>query len=40
MHPFIHSFNPAIAPPRETGPSAEIFRTLAGYVSVSSVKIG
>ena len=33
MHPFINSFNQAIAPPWETRTDYEIFQTLAGYVS-------
>ncbi|MEA5154160.1 nitrate reductase subunit alpha [Raineyella sp.] len=33
MHPFIHSFNPAIAPPWESRTDYEVFRDLAGAVS-------
>lgn len=33
MHPFLHSFNPAIAPPWETRTDFEVFRTLAGLVA-------
>ena len=33
MHPYLHSFNPAIAPPWESRTDFEIFRTLAGEVS-------
>ena len=33
MHPFINSFNQAIAPPWEARTDYEIFQTLAGYVS-------
>lgn len=33
MHPYIHSFNRAIAPPWESRTDYEIFRTLAGHVA-------
>ena len=38
MHPFIHSFNPAIAPPWETRTDYEVFQTLAGVVSEMAKK--
>ena len=33
MHPFVHSFNPAIAPPWQTRTDFDIFVTLAKAVS-------
>ena len=38
MHPFIHSFNPAIAPPWQTKTDFDIFHTLARKISELSVK--
>jgi nitrate reductase alpha subunit len=33
MHPFVHSFNPAIAPPWETRTDFDVFHTIAGDFS-------
>ena len=38
MHPFIHSFNPAIAPPWQAKTDFDIFHTLARKISELSVK--
>ena len=38
MHPFIHSFNPAIAPPWQTKTDFDIFHTLARKISELSVE--
>ncbi|NDO91498.1 molybdopterin-dependent oxidoreductase, partial [Cellulosimicrobium composti] len=37
MHPFVHSFNPAIDPPWQTRTDFDIFHTLAGKVSELAV---
>jgi nitrate reductase alpha subunit len=37
MHPFVHTFNPAIAPPWEAKPDFEIFNLLAQKISELSV---
>ncbi|MCK9795856.1 nitrate reductase subunit alpha [Isoptericola sp. 4D.3] len=36
MHPFVHSFNPAISPPWQTRTDFDTFHTLAGLVSEMS----
>ncbi|SDN40012.1 nitrate reductase alpha subunit [Cryobacterium flavum] len=38
MHPFIHSFNPAIAPPWQAKTDFDIFHVLAAKISEMSVK--
>ncbi|MCA5895167.1 nitrate reductase subunit alpha [Isoptericola sp. NEAU-Y5] len=38
MHPFVHSFNPAISPPWQTRTDFDTFHTLAGLVSQMSEK--
>jgi nitrate reductase alpha subunit len=38
MHPFVHSFNPAIAPPWETSTDFDIFHTLAADFSRLAAK--
>ncbi|GAB3083699.1 nitrate reductase subunit alpha [Isoptericola nanjingensis] len=38
MHPFVHSFNPAINPPWQTKTDFDTFHTLAGLVSQMSVE--
>ncbi|MBD4443675.1 molybdopterin-dependent oxidoreductase, partial [Xanthomonas citri pv. citri] len=38
MHPYVHSFNPAVDPPWEARTDFEVFRTLAYSVSQMAVK--
>jgi nitrate reductase alpha subunit len=41
LHPFVHSFNPAIAPPWETRTDYDVFRTIAGEFSrLAAVHLG
>ncbi|MEK8227229.1 molybdopterin-dependent oxidoreductase [Oerskovia sp. M15] len=38
MHPFVHSFNPAISPPWQTRTDFNIFHTIAKKISVYSIE--